>query len=114
MSKMIAFCGLDCGACPGYIATKNDDNEARAKIAEQWSNEFKSEFKIEDINCDGCTDMAGRHIGYCAQCAIRKCASAKGVENCAYCPDYACETAEGFFKMAPQAKANLEEIRKTL
>ncbi len=114
MAKVIAFCGLDCSVCPGYIATKNDDNEARAKIAEQWSKEFKSDIKPEDVNCDGCTNMAGRHIGYCAQCGVRKCASAKGVTTCAQCTDYACETLEAFFKMAPQAKANLDEIRKSL
>lgn len=114
MSKLIAFCGNDCSACPGYIATKNDDNEARAKIAEEWSKQFGGDFKASDVNCDGCTDIAGRHVGYCAMCGVRKCASAKGVENCAYCSDYACETLVNFLKMAPKAKTNLDEIRRSL
>jgi hypothetical protein len=35
----------------------------------------------------------------------------KGVKNCAYCADYACDKLLKFFEMAPQAKKNLEEIR---
>jgi hypothetical protein len=46
-------------------------------------------------------------------CEIRKCGKAKQVKNCAYCSDYACEKLIQFFAMAPDAKANLEEIRKS-
>jgi hypothetical protein len=112
--RIIAFCGLECSACPGYIATRNDDDEARAKIAEEWSKAYNSDIKPEYVNCDGCTDMEGRHIGYCFECKVRKCASARGVENCAHCENYPCETLEAFHKMAPRAKANLEEIKKNL
>ncbi len=27
--KILAYCGIDCGACPAYIATKNDDDALR-------------------------------------------------------------------------------------
>ena len=37
MNKMIGYCGLDCEKCDAYIATKNNDNELRAKTAEEWS-----------------------------------------------------------------------------
>ncbi|MBN2379956.1 DUF3795 domain-containing protein [candidate division WOR-3 bacterium] len=113
MNKIIAFCGLECSACPGYIATKNDDDEARAKIAVEWSKAYNADIKPEYVNCDGCT-MEGRHIGYCDECGVRKCASARDVENCAHCENYPCEVLEAFLKMAPRAKANLEEIRKNL
>lgn len=111
---MIAYCGLDCSACPGYIATKNDDNQARAKIAVEWSKAYNADIKPEYVNCNGCTKMEGRHIGYCAECGVHQCASARDVENCAHCENYPCETLETFLKTAPRARANLEEIRKTL
>lgn len=114
MERMIAFCGNDCFACPGYIATRNDDDEARAKIAEQWNECSSTKMKPEDVNCDGCTDMEGRYIGYCAECGVHQCASARGFENCAVCEDYSCETLDEFHKMAANAKENLEEIRKSL
>ena len=43
---------------------------------------------------------------------LRKCGMSKGVKNCAYCADYACDKLLKFFEMAPQAKQNLDEIWK--
>jgi hypothetical protein len=94
MEKMIAFCGLTCSECPAYIATQREDDDERRKVAEMWSKEFKVELKPEDINCDGCLD--------------------KKIKNCAYCDEYACEKLTDFFKVAPEAKNNLDEVRKSL
>jgi hypothetical protein len=30
---MIAYCGLVCSNCPAFLATKNNDNTAREKVA---------------------------------------------------------------------------------
>jgi hypothetical protein len=114
MDKIIAFCGLVCTECPAFIATINDDDKEREKIAKQWAKEFKHEFKIEDINCDGCLSTKGRHIGYCNICEIRSCATGKKVKNCAYCEDYLCEKLNNFLKMAPHAAKSLDEIRKNI
>jgi hypothetical protein len=38
---------------------------------------------------------------------------AHGVANCAYCSDYGCEKLERFFGFAPQARATLDEIRRS-
>ncbi len=111
MDRIIGFCGLVCSECPAFIATQNDDNTERERIAKEWKKEYKHEFKIEDINCDGCTSIEGRHIGYCNMCEVRTCATEKDVKNCTYCEDYACETLKNFFDMAPQARKNLEELR---
>ncbi|MBD3285511.1 DUF3795 domain-containing protein [candidate division WOR-3 bacterium] len=113
MAKIIAYCGINCAECPAYLAHKNDDDELRAVTAEKWSKAYNSDIKPEYVNCDGCT-MEGRHVGYCSKCGVRKCASAKGAQNCAHCPDYPCETLEAFLKMAPRVKENLEEIRANL
>jgi hypothetical protein len=114
MDEMIAHCGLTCTECPAYVATQNDDDDARRKIAEDWSKEFKSEIKPEDINCDGCLAVDGRHIGYCSMCEIRKCATGRGVENCAHCDDYACDKLAAFFEQVPAARTKLDGVRKDL
>ncbi|MQY58729.1 MAG: DUF3795 domain-containing protein [Clostridia bacterium] len=114
MDKMIAFCGIVCTECPAFLATQKDDHNERMKVAELWSKEFKAEIKPEDINCDGCLSENGRLFGHCKVCEIRKCAQEKGIKNCAYCDDYACEKLSKFFGMASDAKATLEEIRKSL
>lgn len=114
MERIIAYCGLICSECPAFIATKKDDDELRAKTAEQWSREFGEEIKPESINCDGCLSVNGRHINYCNVCDVRKCGSDRRVINCAYCDEYGCEKITKFFNSAPNAKANLEEIRKNM
>ena len=113
MAKLYAFCGLDCSVCPAYVATQKDDLEAKIKLAEQWSKEYSSVIKPEEINCDGCA-VEGRHIGYCGMCEIRICGIKKSVENCAFCDEYKCEKLSKFHDMVPDACNNLEDIRKQI
>ncbi len=114
MEKIIAYCGLVCSECPAYLATQQDDNAARKKVAELWAKQFNMPMKPEDINCDGCTTSEGkRHVGHCHICEIRKCAKGRVVVNCAYCDDYGCQKLTQFFTMAPHAKATLEKVRKS-
>jgi len=111
---MTAYCGLVCTECGAYIATQKNDNKLRAEVAADWSKKYGAPMKAEDINCVGCVVKAGRHIGHASVCEVRLCGQAKGVVNCAYCPDYGCDKLEKYHQMAPQMKANLEAIRKGL
>lgn len=45
MEKMIAFCGIICTECPGFIATQRDSDEERRRVAESWSKIFNTEIK---------------------------------------------------------------------
>ena len=114
MEKIIAMCGIVCSDCVAYIATQKDDDAKRAEVARKWSEMFKSDIKQDDINCDGCTIVGGRHFNYCSMCEIRACGEKMGVVNCAYCEEYICERLDGFFKMAPDAKGVLDGVRANL
>ncbi len=114
MGEMIAFCGLDCNECPALIATQKDSDDERRRVAELWSKQFNANIKPEDINCDGCFSDTGRLFTHCDVCEIRKCGQGKGIKNCAYCDEYACEELNKFFSVAPKAKTNLEETRKVI
>jgi hypothetical protein len=114
MDKIIGVCGITCTDCPAYKATRADDDAEREKVAETWSKEFNAELKPEDINCDGCTALEGKHFGYCGQCEIRACGLGKEVDNCAHCSDYACEKLGKFFEMVPQARETLDGIKAGL
>jgi predicted nucleic acid binding AN1-type Zn finger protein len=114
MTKMISYCGLDCAICPAYLATVADDDKARDEVAKMWSKMFNADIKAEHINCLGCHSEAEPIFSHCRVCEFRLCAKAKGMENCAMCPDYACENLLSFFEMAKEAKDNLEEIRKNM
>ena len=110
---MISYCGMVCSDCGTYLATKNNDDNLRKKQAEEWLKQFGAQIKPEDINCYGCTSDNKMMFNYYTVCEIRNCGKAKKVDNCAWCADYACEKLNKFFTMAPAAKANLEEIRKS-
>jgi len=111
MPELLAYCGIDCDACPALIATRTGDAALRAKTAAEWSKSCGHDFKPENINCTGCTTETGPHIGYCSMCEIRKCAISREIDNCAFCADYGCSTLAGFHKNAHEAKARLEAIR---
>ncbi len=110
--KQISICGLDCAACPAFIAYKTDDQALREKTAAEWAEQFNVVFKPEQVNCVGCLSTEGVHIGHCAECEIRACGMKHKVENCAMCADYPCETISQFIAKVPPARANLEAIRK--
>ena len=111
MMEMISYCGLLCNECPAFLATQNNDDLLREKVAKKWSKMFGFDLKAEDVNCDGCQSASNRLIGHCQTCAIRKCGMEKQVENCAHCDDYGCHTLESFIQYIPHARKKLEEIR---
>jgi hypothetical protein len=115
METIIAYCGLVCSDCDGYVATQANDLEALERLAQRAREEFGVEDATpETTMCDGCLANQGRQIGYCAVCEIRACGVERGVINCAHCADYACEKLEGFFAQATDARPVLDGIRSSL
>jgi len=112
--RMIAYCGLDCFQCPGYVATQSGDQEALKKVAAEWSAEFDSNLSVDDVQCQGCHSESGPWMAHCAVCKMRACGTEKGVANCAHCSDYACDKVTEFFGFVPEAKATLDAIRADL
>jgi len=106
----IAYCGLDCGACPAFHAVERLTVEERQAVADKWNVEYGGEHKVEDIDCVGCTHE-GKHAPYCSVCEIRLCGIDKAVATCAECADYGCATLTGFLANVPDALANLEARR---
>ncbi len=120
--EMIAYCGLNCVTCQIYLATRETDPERQRQMREQIVIAIKKylgeERRVEDItDCDGCKTPGGRLYSGCGKCGIRKCASEKGLENCAYCREYACEKLSRFFVSEGEqagAKKRLDEIKARL
>ena len=108
-----AYCGLICEECPAYIAKQTNDDALREETLKKWSSPDYPLTKA-DIECDGCKGT-GVHFKFCESCAVRTCASAKGVETCAHCPDYGCETLEEWLSHAGEKPREiLENLRSSL
>ena len=121
MTRKIAYCGLICQGCPIHLLSLESDvakkEKMRIEIAQICREQYGygEDFKPENINdCDGCRTENVRLFSGCAKCEIRKCAIQKGLENCAYCDEYACEKLQQFFVNDPGAKTRLDEIRSAL
>lgn len=114
MENLIAFCGICCSECEAYIATQNDDDAERTRIAASWSKQWKADIKPEDINCEGCTVEGVQHFNYCNACEIRACGTARDLINCAHCMDYHCDKLDVVFNLLPKAKETLDGIHGAL
>ena len=90
MNAYTAYCGLDCEACEARIATANDDDVLRGKVAKLWSELNGVEITPEMINCTGCR-IEGVKTPFCeSMCPIRQCASGKAFDTCGSCSEMPC------------------------
>jgi hypothetical protein len=117
MTEMVAYCGLMCQTCPIYLATRQENKEqqarTRAEVVRLCQEHYGISYEREDItDCDGCRAERGRLFSASRNCPIRKCAIARGIENCAHCAEYACDQLETIFRTDPSAKERLDEIRR--
>ena len=110
MNNLIAFCGLDCGQCDAYIATRDNNQALRERTARLWSELNNATILPEQINCQGCR-MDGVKTVFCEHlCQIRPCAMGKGLDNCGGCADMeACAKLGAVTANRPDA---LERLRK--
>lgn len=112
MKKLIAYCGLDCEKCDARIATLNDDNALREKVAELWSKLNGVEITPQMINCEGCR-ADGAKTPYCdTLCPIRQCALAKAYETCGNCSEIdSCKNVGMVISNNSEALDNLKNKR---
>jgi hypothetical protein len=108
MKQFIAFCGLDCEACDARLATVNNDQALRQKVASLWSELNGVDITPEMINCEGCR-INGVKTPYCdSLCQIRQCALDKGYETCGDCPEMrVCEKVGAIIGNNEEAFRNL-------
>jgi hypothetical protein len=93
--RLVAPCGLYCGACPMYLATQDKD-EQKIKDLEQQFSSRGSKVALTDLQCDGCI-AGGRVAAFCRRCEIRECAGKKqDVTRCADCQEFPCSIITNF------------------
>lgn len=109
-ADLIAFCGLNCVACPAWRGLARTSEEERGRLAQEWSTETLL-LTAKDLDCEGCVGPDDQLAPFCRGCDIRQCGTERNVLNCAHCPDYPCGKLE---KTPMEAKRRLKEIRAGL
>jgi hypothetical protein len=87
--QLAGKCGVYCGSCPVYRSYKDKDEKALLSTA------ISTRCTLDLINCDGCGSE--QRFVLSKRCAIRKCAIEKGVDACALCKEYPCDSISLFY-----------------
>ena len=109
--NLVTPCGLYCGACPAYLATK-ENNEQRLAPGSGFG---PKQLSPASMQCDGCLG-GGRVLSHVPKCAIRECAATKSkTRRCSECAEFPCDRITGFNNdgMVHHAEVldNLHQIR---
>lgn len=108
----IAYCCINCDICPLYKATIDKDEEAKMKLANEWGDAKKPDFKLENFYCYGCKDERSKGVVGMG-CTVRKCALKKGFATCAQCGDF--ETCdEKLWKSFPEIRDSVRKMKARL
>jgi hypothetical protein len=110
--KLIAACGLYCGACEMYRAVHDNDTTRQQALVKAF-NARGGKFTVKDLECDGC--LAGGHLSpWCRQCNIKFCAERKPGETIcsSACPDFPCQKLEDFAGQMPHHNEVIENLRR--
>jgi hypothetical protein len=82
-NNLISACGLYCGSCGIYLATRENDTEKLLQYAIVLNQSF-----VETL-CNGC--RAARKSAHCSKmCPFINCTFNKGIEFCSSCRKYPC------------------------
>lgn len=90
--KLMAPCGLYCGVCGVYIATRDKNEKFRKAMGDLYQT------KPEETACRGCmqSDPPQELYLYCSMCEIRDCVRGKGFYSCHQCDRWPCAMIENF------------------
>jgi hypothetical protein len=90
--SLMAPCGLYCGTCGVYIASRDKNEKFRAIMGNLYGT------RPEETECTGCmqSDPSKKVYLSCQSCPIRGCVLSKGYYSCHQCGDWPCDAIENF------------------
>ena len=115
-TDLVGVCGLYCGACGIYRATRDNDEEKLEEFARGLSAKTGYQFSVDDVRCDGCL-VNGRLDLWCRKCQIRVCEKLQSSkERCSDCVEFPCTQLTDFrddgMNHHSEITDNLEQIKK--
>lgn len=102
---LAAVCGLYCGACSVYLATREDPQRLAALAARLGQTEAET-------RCEGC--RAEVRSAHCRSCDLAICATSRGVAFCGECTEYPCARFQAFQAALPHRRDILRDMSRIL
>jgi len=87
-TELLAPCGLYCGVCGVYMASRDNNQKLKDKLAKAYG------VTPEQIACKGC--LSKEKFVYCQACGIRACVMEKNYEGCHQCEEFPCKLINDF------------------
>jgi hypothetical protein len=115
-THLVAVCGLYCGACSIYRATRDENEQKLEDFARGLTARTGKTFSIDDVRCDGCLGKGQLDL-WCRNCRIRVCEKLQsGRVRCSDCDEFPCTRLTDFrddgMKHHIEITENLECIQK--
>ena len=90
--RLMAPCGLYCGACGIYLATRDGNTKFQGILARLYGS------RPEETTCAGCmqADPPADLYPFCEACRIRDCVKTKGYDSCHMCDEFPCSFVDEF------------------
>ena len=104
---IISKCGYKCDRCPAHKSNRKSEDDKKI-MCDAWNKYLGSSIEPEAISaCRGCQaegDQGNK------TCSVRPCATAKGMENCAHCGEFACEKVKGRMNFVGESVKDVSSI----
>ena len=91
--ELLAPCGIYCGACRIYHATRDKDQKFLKKLVNAYEGKisgFEKPLDAGDIQCEGC--LSENVSIFCRTCSVRDCTQERGYSGCHECDDFPCQS----------------------
>ena len=94
--NFLSPCGLYCGVCGVYYATRDNNDGFLEKLLGFYQNQMPGleKLSIDDLRCQGC--LSEKISFLCGACRIKECTHQKGYSGCHECDDFPCIHMEEF------------------
>ena len=94
--KFLAPCGLYCGVCGVFYATRDNNDKFLERLLAMYQEKISGleGISIEDLKCEGC--LSDRVSLFCRSCSIKACTQEKGYSGCHECDDFPCDFIDNF------------------
>lgn len=94
--NFLAPCGLYCGVCGVYYATRDKNENFMERLAGFYRGSVPDgdNLSTDDLECEGC--LSDNTSIFCKVCNIKDCTRSKGYEGCHECDDFPCQYIDEF------------------